>query len=394
MRFFLHSDFISDKVPVTDRSHPVRAARGHRYRWLGALLALAGVTAGACHYDSFSPSVPVFGPYTIHQLGLLSGGTASQAYAGAASIIVGYATDAGGKRRAVTFAGGAATRLPEPSGATTSQARSVNTSGTIAGFATVSGQQEALVWPSATTAPVVLPGLGGTYQSARAINAVGAILGTAQTDSGDTVLVLWQPGDSGYAVARLDSADTAQSGGGFEAAALNALGQAAGNNPDGDTGFLWNPGGGFEEVDAPNNGSNVDVNGFNNFGVIVGDFTTASGTQVLGLLYTGAQGSLPLGAPPAPYTNVAGSAVTDSGAIIGYAFTSSASGSDSTAAVVVGSIIDTADVWTVLPTLGGTLAEPSDNGVTPCGVILGYALLPNNANRQAAAWVPPGCTIP
>ncbi len=359
-----------------------------RRRPCGRLLVVA-VLAVACHYDAFS--IPATVPtYSLHTLGVLSGGATSQAFSGTATVIVGAATDAGGAPRAVTFAGGAAARLPEPTGTTTSMALGVNASGVVVGCATMNDTQVAVVWPSATTPPLVLPGLGGVYETARAINDEGTVFGTAQTDTGDTVLVLWQPTGAGeYMAARVDST----SGVDYTPAGINMRGQLAGTTADGNTGFVWDSGSGFETVNAPNNGGTVVVHGLNNYGVVTGAFTTAGGPTGA-FLYTGVAGSLELGDPPNPYTNVVGSAVTDGGILVGYASSPNASGADSIAVVVVGSIIDTADTWTVLPTMGGRIAEPSTNGVTLCGVVLGYATPPGTTTRLAAAWVPAGCTIP
>jgi len=77
-----------------------------------AVLALAGVALGsACHYDQYNPATPPLPTFTLQQLGVLSGGTESEASGGSATLIVGWATDASQQRHAVTFAGGQAIRL-------------------------------------------------------------------------------------------------------------------------------------------------------------------------------------------------------------------------------------------------------------------------------------------
>jgi len=71
------------------------------------------------------------------------------------------------------------------------------------------------------------------------------------------------------------------------------------------------------------------------------------------------------------------------------------SGGQAVGVAVVGTIVDSASTWTVLPSLTGTIASPQDNAVNTCGVIFGYATKAASATvRYAVAWVPQGCTIP
>src|SRR5579862_7114097 len=126
---------------------------------LGAFL-IAGIAIVGCHYGAYLPTDPALPVYSIQQLGLLSGGSQSQASAGATSGIVGWATDAGGNRRAASFSGGSANRLAEPAGALASEAHGINASGVIVGSATMSGgAQQAILWPAASAGVVTLPGL-------------------------------------------------------------------------------------------------------------------------------------------------------------------------------------------------------------------------------------------
>src|ERR1700684_1033001 len=98
-------------------------------RWrVGPLIVLAAAVAASCKYTPYEPTAPALPTYTIQQLGLLAGGTQSQATAGSAVAIVGWGADAGGAHHAVTFSSGAATQLAEPAGTLNSEANSVNAS--------------------------------------------------------------------------------------------------------------------------------------------------------------------------------------------------------------------------------------------------------------------------
>jgi hypothetical protein len=91
-----------------------------------------------------------------------------------------------------------------------------------------------------------------------------------------------------------------------------------------------------------------------------------------------------------------GSAVNDSGRVIGTAFTADTGGNHLTSVPVIGSTLDSVHSFTTLPRLGGVLAEPSDNAMTLCGVILGWATknpAPDTL-RHAVAWVPATCSVP
>src|SRR5947209_2211412 len=88
-------------------------------------VALVAGLAG-CRQDEplgGSPPAPATLPgFSLTELGVLAGGTQSQANSGTATQIVGWATDAAGRRHAVRFVGGSAIRLAEPPGATSSEA--------------------------------------------------------------------------------------------------------------------------------------------------------------------------------------------------------------------------------------------------------------------------------
>lgn len=373
----------------------MRYALKRRWRSCAGYGLVVAAAIGACNYESFNlpPAPPK--TYTIQQLGLLPGGTQSQANGGSATAIVGWGIVSGSSHHAAAFAGGQGIALKEPTGTTASEARGVNDAGVVVGFAQISGVRRAYWWPAASAAatPVALPNLGGTYSFARSVNQNGLILGSAQTDTGDTVIVIWTPdGMGGYTVARLDTAG----GQDYDAAAISNRGVAAGNGTD--NGFIWNASEGFEDVDVPAGGADtagVDVNGMNNYGIIAGAYTDAVTGNDRSFIFTSTAGSIPLGPPPSPYTGVAAGGVTDSGMVAAVASGVDAGG-NAISAVVVGSILDTANVWTVLPLLpGGTRASVSDNGVTACGVLVGYATKTTAATpRYAVAWVPQGCTIP
>lgn len=376
--------------------------------WARCALVLAigsALASVACHYDQFNipPTLP---PYTIRELGLLPGGTQSQANAGSASTIVGWAIVSGATRHAVTFSGGQAHALLEPPGATASEARGVNDAGMIVGFATVGGVRTAIVWSSAGAAPVQLPSLGGAYSFARSINNAGVVVGNAQTSAGDTVLVLWEGSGGGYSATRIrvrtvtyvgtDSVvDTVPVGHGYAPSGINELGQVVGNLPtDSETsGFIFGDVA-LDTIEAPSGDAGPDANGLNNYGVVVGAFETPAGPS-RGFLFTGPLGAFQLGEPPSGYTDLEANAVNDSGRVAGNAFTVNTSGAALTSVGVIGTMIDSVHTFTALPTLGGTLAQPTDNAITECGVVLGFATKPASATtRYAVAWVPTGCTIP
>jgi uncharacterized membrane protein len=361
------------------RDHP--RLKGAGVRRSSACVALA-LGLGACHYDAFVPSTapPV---YTIQELGLLSGGKESQATAGSAAGIVGWATDAAGARHAVVFARGSVTRLDEPAAVQASEAVSVNAQGTVVGTATLLAGTEAVAWPAATAPAVVLPGLGGVNSAAFSINDQGVILGAAQSSGGETAVVLWQPG-ARYAVAPFDSVPR-----GNQPVGLNNRMQAALN--DGLSGMFW-----FADtlraISVPNAASSV-ATGLNNLGVVVGGLVTPSG-RIGGFLYTETLGAFQLGAPPGAYTDVVATAINDSGRVAGAAFTVDGTGQRLSSAPVVGTVIDSVHTLTPLSGLGGNRAEPSDNAITACGIIPGWATTAADTSRQAVAWVPTGCSLP
>jgi hypothetical protein len=242
------------------------------------------------------------------------------------------------------------------------------------------------VWESLTSAPARLPSLGGAYSFAVSINDQNAIVGVAQTDSGDTVLVEWQPSGATYTVMRVDS------GGGVdnEPVAINDDGQLAGTFPAGAAAFFVDPGVGTDTI-APPSGT-IAAEGLSNLGVEVGGI--ASGTSPdQAFVFTEEIGLIAMGAPPPGYTNVIADAVSDQGIIAGTASTVSA-GVVRTSAVVVGTVVDPTAAFGALPSLGGALAQAAPNGMTSCGVIVGWATLGTGSAPRAVAWVPKACVAP
>jgi hypothetical protein len=349
-------------------------------------LVLVAVVAG-CHYGGYFPTEPALPVYAIQQLGLLSGGAQSQAMGGSAVAIVGWATDVGGVSHAVAFAGGTATRLGEPSGALSSQAEAVNATGVIVGFATIAGgNREALLWPSPSAAPVVLPSLGGLYSFAASINDQNTVLGSAQTDTGDTVLVMWQQNGAAYAVARVDTTGGVDD----QPAAINNNGQFAGTFGGDNGAFFWDPGNEIDTITA-SSGTTVAL-GLSNLGIEVGAIETGSSPSQA-FVFTDQIGLIVMGSPPSGYTNVVANSVGNQGIIAGTASTVSA-GTALTSEAVIGTVVNPTGAFTPLPSLGGAFAQASSNATTTCGVILGWATPSGSPAHRAVAWIPQGCTVP
>jgi hypothetical protein len=190
--------------------------------------------------------------------------------------------------------------------------------------------------------------------------------------------------------------DTITVGQDYDAVAINNLGQVVGNLPVSDSetsGFIWGEALTLDTIEAPS-GAATDANSLNDYGVVVGSFATPSGPS-RGFLYTGALGSFVLGGAPSGYTDVEANAVNDSGRVAGYAFTADNAGNPLTSVPLIGTMIDSVQNFTPLPTLGGSLAQPVDHAITSCGVVLGWATKSASPTiRYAVAWVPQGCALP
>jgi len=355
-----------------------------------AATAVALLLGSACHYDAYQPPVnPTFPIYAVQPLGILAGGSESQANGGSAAAIVGWATDNGGARHAVSFAGGAATRLTEPSGTTASEAWGVNASGAIVGVATVGGVRQGLVWPSATAAPIALPTLGGAASFARGINDQNVVVGTATDGSGDTTLVIWTQDGATYDIAVADSG----SGISFRPNGIDLVQDIVGNLPDSAGAFFFNASTGLDTVLA-SSGLTVST-GLNNFGIQVGWINNGPSSPTQAFVATGTVGVVVMGGPPTGYTGVLANSISDKGFIAGTATTVSGTGTILTSEGVVGSVVNPSATFRPLPSLGGTRAQPVNNAVTACGVILGWAATTASpTSHVAVAWVPTGCTIP
>jgi hypothetical protein len=347
-------------------------------------LAIVVLTAaaGACTYKAYIPTEPPLPVYAIQALGVLAGGTTSQATAGTASTIVGWATDAGGAHRATTFAGGQATRLAEPAGAVSSEARGVNAAGIIVGFAMLGGGvRQALLWSSATATPIRLPGLGGSFAVANGINDQNTVVGIAQTDTGDTVLVLWQPNGATYSASPWDSAGNVSNA----PVAINDNGDLAGNLAAGAGAFFWDSQDSFNDATPPT-GTTVS-NGLNSYGIEVGGIRGGTNPGQA-YVYTVTNSLVVMGEPPSGYTSVVANSISNAGIIAGTASTTS------TSTAVVATVVNPVQAFATIPTLGGTFAAPADNGMTACGVILGSATASGSASPVAVAWIPKGCSVP
>ena len=268
-----------------------------------------------------------------------------------------------------------------------SEATAINSLDQAVGFATLSnGIRQAVVWSSASAAPTLLASLGGAYSFAASINDQSMIFGTAQTDSGDTVLVVWQPNGATYAVARVDTTG----GAGDQAVATNNTGQFAGNLANGGGAFFWDPSDGLDTVAAQT--GTTAARGLSQYGIEVGSIGNGS-SAAQAFVFTGTIGLVVMGSPPTGYTDVVANSVSAQGIIAGTAFTTSG-GSTATSEGVIGTVVNPSAAFAALPTLGGTLAQPADNGSTPCGVILGWATPTGSASHHAVAWIPKSCTVP
>ncbi len=370
----------------------VRVRWSSARRLLASASALIGAAGGAaCEYDQYSNPITALPVFTIQQLGVFNGGNASEATSGSATMLVGWAADADNQRHAVTFAGGRALRLPEPAGASASVANAVNAAGVIVGAATIAGIQRAIVWSSPTTTPTFLPTLGGSFCVAQSVNGQNIIAGVSQTAAGDTVIVLWQTGNSQYVVAPFDSGG----GVGWQAVDVDDIMDVAGNlGPamSGADAFYANPDVGVDTITPPGAGATV-AHGMNQHGIVVGAIIAGSGPPQA-FAFTDAAGTDVLGIPPAGYTGVAANAVTDNGIIAGTASTADAAGNTLTSIAAIVSVTNLAATFRPLPTLGGGMTRVTDNGVTPCGAILGQAMATTTSAAVAVAWVPAGCTVP
>jgi probable HAF family extracellular repeat protein len=318
--------------------------------------------------------------YTIQELGLLPGGTQSRAYqVNAGGQVVGTATDSAGATRAVYFSGGAAVPLAELDSATASEARGINDAGEIVGAVTVGGTRIPVRWADSAAAPETLGGAGGRP---RDVNNDGLILGQAADASQALLIVYWTPDGVAH---ELDPAEDTT----FEPTSINDAGQVAGNNADG--GFRWSADDGFTDFEGLG-GEDVDANGMNANGIIVGGADTADSLQ-RAFRWTEARATDRLGEPVSGDAGVEANAVNAAGIVAANSFTLDAGGNKVTIRAAVTLMTQDSRQFTALPDLGGTQASPGDDGINECGVIVGFALPPGSTDRHAVAWTPAGCTV-
>jgi hypothetical protein len=357
-----------------------------------AFAFVATAATAACHYDQYSNPVTALPTFAIQELGVLDAGMSSEATSGSATTIVGWATDAGNHPHGVTFAGGHALRLFEPGGASASEANGINAAGVIVGAATIGGIQRPVVWSAATASPMILPTLGGAFGVAQSINDQNIIAGVSQTAAGDTVIVLWQQGSPQYVVAPLDS------GGGFgwQPVGVDDDMDVAGNlgpTLSGGGAFYANPDIGVDTIASPGPGIAVAY-GMNQHGIVVGAIVAGSAAPQA-FAFTDAAGTVVLGLPPAGFTGIAANSITNEGIVSGTATTTDVRGDALTSVAAIASVTALAATFKPLPTLGTQMSRATDNGVTPCGAILGQAVAnPGASPAVAVAWVSAGCSVP
>ena len=374
----------------------LRIARGKRtlYRLVApaAALIVASCSLPAGHDDE-----PVEIPaYTIQQLGLLAGGTASQAYAiNESGLAVGYATDAGGAQRAVYFQGGAAIQLLEPEGTTRSNAYDINDNGVIVGSVRIEGVEKPCRWDTPTAEPVLLALLEDTDRGrARSINNEGTIAGFV---SEDEWVVLWLADGSIE-----DMNPTVRES--YEPTQINDDGMFAGNAEELEAGYRWTDESGFvflgslsgggddDDDDAAGGPGESEANGLNSNGVTVGGSEDEDG-MLRAFRYSSTRGMVPLGEPAEGDNGVTARAINDAGLVAGSSQSSDVAGTVVTSQPVVTYMLETDRQFTALPTLGGSRAEPTNAGINQCGMIVGWAFASGSTDRRAVAWVSPGCPV-
>ncbi|MDX2193790.1 MAG: hypothetical protein NW201_10585 [Gemmatimonadales bacterium] len=368
-----------------------------------ATLVLAAAVAGCQEIPlaGTEPEAATLPAYTVRQLGLLAGGASSEARAvNADGRVVGVATDAGGAVRAVYFDNGAAVRLAELAGATASEAWDINDAGVIVGVVVVGGDELPVRWASPTAQPVLLPLPAGVDEGvARSVNNAGVVVGNVGDDE---VFVLWSAGNQ---LIQADPASNEE----YEVVALNGAGQVIGNaetDDDEEAGFRWSATEGFawlgslegggddddDDDDAGGPSGESEARGLNPDGVVVGHSEIPSG-RIRAFRWSEARRMVRLGEPPAPDTEVSAAAVNAAGLVAGHSFTVDAGGNTLTSRPVVTFMLEAERAWVALAGLGGARAEPADDGINACGVVVGWAQPPSATARRAVAWVPGSCTV-
>ncbi len=358
----------------------------------------AAILAASCTLPSGKDDEPSEIPaYTIQELGLLPGGTVSQAYAiNEAGLAVGYATDAGGAQRAVYFQGGVAIQLPEPDGTTRSNAYDINDSGVIVGSVRIAGIEQPCRWATPTSAPELLELLEGTDRGrARSINNDGVIAGFV---SADEWVVIWEPDGE---IEDLNPA-TRES---YEPTQINDEGMFVGNAEEIEAAYRWDDDDGFVFLGSLSGGGGDDDddddgaaagesegNGLNASGVTVGASENGEG-ELRAFRYSSTRGMVALGDPPEGDNGVIARAINDAGLVAGNGQNADEGGTILSSQPAVTYMLETDRQFTALPTLGGARAEPTNAGINQCGVIVGWAFPSGSTERRAVAWVAPGCPV-
>lgn len=361
------------------------------------LLPVVAVVTASCTLPSGKDDEPTEIPaYTIQELGLLPGGTTSQAYAiNEAGMAVGYATDAGGAQRAVYFQGGAAIQLPEPDGTTRSNAYDINDSGVIVGSVRIAGIEKPCRWATPTSAPELLELLEGTDRGrARSINNEGTIAGFV---SADEWVVVWLPDGTIE-----DLNPTVRES--YEPTQINDDGAFVGNAEEIEAAYRWDDDDGFvflgslaaaggeDDDDDGGAAGESEGNGLNTSGVTVGASENGEG-ELRAFRYSSTRGMVALGEPVEGDNGVVGRAINDAGLVAASSQSADVEGTVTTSQPAVTYMLETDRQFTALPTLGGDRAEPTNAGMNQCGVIVGWAFPSGSTQRRAVAWVAPGCPV-
>ena len=296
----------------------LRIAQGKRrlYRLVAPAAAIIVVSCSLpAGHDDEPTEIPA---YTIQELGLLAGGTASQAYAiNEAGMAVGYATDAGGAQRAVYFQGGTAIQLLEPEGTTRSNAYDINDDGVIVGSVRIEGIEKPCRWDTPTSEPVLLELLEGTDRGrARSINNEGTIAGFV---SADEWVVLWLPDGSIQ-----DMNPSLRES--YEPTQINDDGVFVGNAEEIEAAYRWSEDDGFVFLGSLEGGGDDDDddagpgesegNGLNAGGVTVGGSENEDG-ELRAFRYSSARGMVALGEPAEGDNGVIARAINDAGLVAG-----------------------------------------------------------------------------
>jgi probable HAF family extracellular repeat protein len=245
-------------------------------------------------------SVPLLGNpfFSITDIGTLGGASATGYAISNSGIVAGFGENSSGNQSAFSY-NGQLTAL-SATGALSSQANGVNSSGFVAGTVFTSSGAVGGIWSG-----TVFSGVAGPGSYAMDINDQGWVVGSAQ---GDAFI------DKNGVLTNLG---TLAGGTWSSAYSLNGAGQVAGY---GDTGsgnfhaFLWTANSGMADLGTLG-GSSSYAMGINGDGNIVGSSTDSSGfLQAFLWTHSGMQS---LGALPGA-TSSMGYGINSSGSVVGY----------------------------------------------------------------------------